>query len=729
MSCGAWITGKCDGTAVPLANVTQSECADLCVAQGPGCCLHENGLCSWVSSGISYYDAGGSFSSQCKQVASLPAGLYTMDSCAWRGPVGNSNFNSDFGLEGSAILAMPPCELPVAFTEMRCENLKSGYSCMNNDEQSVEYMLIKEFTSSNSECVSECETSSHSFENLGNFYCKGDGWHPDGYYEAGVAQNAAECTSLCVQAAEDGNLGVYDPALIKHYASWRFQTDQECLCHLLQFSDYCEDPLNHQASMWYEFLEITSRGVGGGDGCCQRDTTTGECFWSDKSIAYDAESASTSSSHCYDITTVTEGAYAILEGGCRLDEIINISSVETCLDSWAPENLLELQTRIANCVSTSCVRESFYPDFGKYNVTLLETLGPLHIGALNPLEPVDWDTSFATNMSLVFSGGSHFNQELLLWDTSKVTSMAGMFQHAWEFNQVLDFDVSLVTDFSSMFKDARKFNQPLAWSTSSAVNFESMFEGAVEFDQSLAWSTGSVTSMRNMFRDALLFNQPLNWDVSQATDMSGMFNGASSFNQDLSAWDTSSVTTMQYMFLNTPFNHSLEAWDVSNVVTWDLMFPPGIVTWCWEQNGVPVDLPNIECLVPSPAPTPSAPAPAPAPAPTPILGPAPGENSQFPAPAPAPVPAPAPEPAPAPVPAPGPTPAPVPAPVPAPEPAPVPAPVTTPAPTNRLRASWEGYSVLVYIGLISIVALPVLGYFAMQRFRIPRYYTKLRQTP
>ena len=117
--------------------------------------------------------------------------------------------------------------------------------------------------------------------------------------------------------------------------------------------------------MWYEYIEITSRAHNnGGDGCCQRDDTTGECFWSEGSVDYlSPGGGTTSSGHCYDVTTVTGGAYAIPEGGCRLDEIINISFVETCIGSWIPENLLELQTRISNCIPTGCVAESFYPDF------------------------------------------------------------------------------------------------------------------------------------------------------------------------------------------------------------------------------------------------------------------------------------------------------------------------------------------------------------------------------
>jgi hypothetical protein len=110
------------------------------------------------------------------------------------------------------------------------------------------------------------------------------------------------------------------------------------------------------------------------------------------------------------------------------------------------------------------------------------------------------------------------------------------------------------------------------------------------------------------------------------------------------------------------------------------------------------------------------------------LGPAPGIDSGI---APAPAPAPSDEPAPTPAPTLVPTPAPgSPAPTPTPEAVPSP---RAPAPAGTgLRASWEGLSVLVYIGLVSIVALPVLGYLGMQRFRslrARRYYTEVRQTP
>lgn len=729
VSCGTWITGTCDGTAVPLANVTESECGTLCALNGPGCCLHVSGLCSWVPNGNSYYDGGSSTSSQCKQVASLPAGLYSMDACAWRGPIGCSNFNTDLGIEASTIAAMPACELPVAFADMNCDNLVSGYSCMNNDDQSVSYMVVKDFTSSNAECVSECESSSYSYSNLGNFYCKGDGWHPDGYYEAGIAETSAACANMCVQANKDGNLGPYDPTLQRQYASWRFQTDKECFCHLLEWSSYCENPTNHEQSVWYEYLEITSRGiVGGGHGCCQRDSSTGECKWSDRSIAYASGSASLFSSHCYEVTTVTGGDYAIPEGGCRLDEIINISSVETCLGSWTPENLLELQTRISNCVSLHCVAESFYPDFGRYNVTLLETLGPLNIGSLNPQEPVDWDVSDVTSMFRVFYDGIDFNQVLMSWDTSKVTTMEGMFEGALVFNQSLAWDVSQVVNFTSMFKYTRKFNQNLPWNTASAINFESMFEGALEFNKPLNWDTGGVTSMSHMFKDAV-FNQPLAWDTSDVTDMSFMFH-SSAFDQDISNWDTSSVTTMEHMFSSSPFNRSLEAWDVSNVQTFTNMFPLDFsITWCWEQNGIPVDLPNIVCAVPSPSssssssssspsssePSPSSSDPSPSssdPSPS-SSDPSPSSSSSSSSMPMTPTPSPS-------------------APAPGPSDAPAPGPFDAPAPAqDRLRASWEGSSVLVYFGLVSIVALPVLIFMVYQTcssFRTRRYYNKVRQT-
>ena len=41
---------------------------------------------------------------------------------------------------------------------------------------------------------------------------------------------------------------------------------------------HCEDPNNWQDSVWYEYMRIDLKAhVDGGNGCCQRDSLTGQC--------------------------------------------------------------------------------------------------------------------------------------------------------------------------------------------------------------------------------------------------------------------------------------------------------------------------------------------------------------------------------------------------------------------------------------------------------------------
>jgi len=132
-----------------------------------------------------------------------------------------------------------------------------------------------------------------------------------------------------------------------------------------------------------------------------------------------------------------------------------------------------------------------------------------------------------TDMSIMFSRASSFNQDISAWDVSSVKFMKHMFKGATSFNQ----DIS-------------------AWDVSSVASTLVMFSGATAFNQDIsAWDVSSVKEMDWMFHDATSFNQDISaWDVSSVKEMDHMFDGATSFNQDISAWDVSSVTSMRLMF-------------------------------------------------------------------------------------------------------------------------------------------------------------------------------------
>ena len=50
----------------------------------------------------------------------------------------------------------------------------------------------------------------------------------------------------------------------------------------------------------------------------------------------------------------------------------------------------------------------------------------------------NWDTSEVTNMRVMFSHATNFNQPIENWDVSKVTDMSFMFKGAESFNQAID---------------------------------------------------------------------------------------------------------------------------------------------------------------------------------------------------------------------------------------------------------------------------------------------------
>jgi len=188
-----------------------------------------------------------------------------------------------------------------------------------------------------------------------------------------------------------------------------------------------------------------------------------------------------------------------------------------------------------------------------------------------------WNTSSVTDMSLMFSGASSFNQSIGSWDVSSVTNMEGMFNYASSFNQPIgSWDVSSVTDMSYMFIDASAFNQSIgSWDVSSVTNMAGMFFEASAFNQPIgSWNTSRVTDMSDMFYYASSFNQSIgSWDVSSVTDMEGMFKSALAFNQPIGSWDVSSVTDMGRMFYwATAFNQDIGSWDVSSVTNMEGMF-------------------------------------------------------------------------------------------------------------------------------------------------------------
>jgi len=124
---------------------------------------------------------------------------------------------------------------------------------------------------------------------------------------------------------------------------------------------------------------------------------------------------------------------------------------------------------------------------------------------------------------------------------SSVLGLSGTFSNCAIFNDsnVSLWDTSNVTDMDVMFSSASNFNQDISsWDVSNVTYMSFMFYGADAFNQDIGnWNVSNVTYMDSMFANASSFNQDIgNWNVSNVTNMFYMFENATAFNQDLSPW-------------------------------------------------------------------------------------------------------------------------------------------------------------------------------------------------
>lgn len=161
-----------------------------------------------------------------------------------------------------------------------------------------------------------------------------------------------------------------------------------------------------------------------------------------------------------------------------------------------------------------------YVGLSRINLCRLMTVSPTHGNAPSPATPSyrkesgsrvalsSWDTSQVTDMSYMFAGASHFNENISMWD------------------------VGMVEDMGNMFIAAHAFNQDVgSWNTSSVTKMNRMFYEAGAFNQDIGgWDTSSVGSMHGMFADAAAFNQDLSgWSVDNVQDCSDFSTNAASW--------------------------------------------------------------------------------------------------------------------------------------------------------------------------------------------------------
>lgn len=112
----------------------------------------------------------------------------------------------------------------------------------------------------------------------------------------------------------------------------------------------------------------------------------------------------------------------------------------------------------------------------------------------------EWCVDKVENFSWLFSG-LDFNEDISTWNTSSATDLSVMFYRTEKFNQdITGWDVSNVVTTNSMFSEAKAFNQDLSvWDTPKLINTGYMFNKASSFRQNLCpWGESTKTASTNV---------------------------------------------------------------------------------------------------------------------------------------------------------------------------------------------------------------------------------------
>ncbi|KAF3978659.1 MAG: BspA family leucine-rich repeat surface protein, partial [Methylococcales symbiont of Iophon sp. n. MRB-2018] len=186
-----------------------------------------------------------------------------------------------------------------------------------------------------------------------------------------------------------------------------------------------------------------------------------------------------------------------------------------------------------------------YPTAGDYIVTATNTITRFRLADGADKEKLidvqQWGTANWTSMRNTFNGASNMTMSASdTPDLSGVTNMALMFTNASTFNQDIgDWNITGVTAMFRMFDGASAFNQDIGgWDVASVTTMGTMFSSASAFNGNISgWNVANVTNMSNMFLSADAFNQDIGgWNVAGVTNMENMLSDAGAFNQNLGRW-------------------------------------------------------------------------------------------------------------------------------------------------------------------------------------------------
>lgn len=119
-------------------------------------------------------------------------------------------------------------------------------------------------------------------------------------------------------------------------------------------------------------------------------------------------------------------------------------------------------------------------------------------------------------------------------DTSAVTDMRALFAEVGfrrDFSGIGSWDTSNVEDMSQMFDGVIHFNEDISkWNVNNVKYMSEMFDGAIAFNQDIsAWDISNVSSMRLMLDGAIAFNQNLeSWGarLRKDADTTSMFDNS-----------------------------------------------------------------------------------------------------------------------------------------------------------------------------------------------------------